>query len=1195
MAITLRDKIQIAMGNLEGLSGDEGDFYNDEQLAYIAGLYAVDASNPTKDEVNRIAAEVCFSVANYHADTNPDRSKRYRERGTYLRNISRSLTQFAEDIVTPASGQNPSGGGNTPGIASVVTNSTLTGNGTTDNPLGVENPFTAADEAKLAGIESGAQVNPARAGAFTAADETKLDNLKNLDTAEIIRVVYGTPTDGQQIRYDNTNTRFEFFTAPTIPARAGAFTAADEAKLDGIESGAEVNPPHTVSFSALAGSSADADGQIFFENALGNEIQSGNLLDASYVTVADYNASYTASNLGSPGTQLDAVNVQPFFNDHTDKDGIFVIHILVGSQTGFLRIASVAEVSGGYRCRISDMSGTVNVSGTGQTIRVRASDDLIVFPNEILDQPWPTKQELAGSETDRYASYTNSFLAGLADGFICLFTGTTAPTDARAIGQPDIATGSGVIAFTRLRKDADPNNFQLAEALSVSDYPIGKLLHLSLDRDKGSYLAVTLTATPTLVTSGSTNYLWGTASWVETGNIANVTTAGNYFKISEYIPTDLRLRIPARDITGAYWVDGDGSNVTDKLREVIQGRNEDEILENFTRVASGLASGGDNRYSISGNTITFSVAADSGYEDEDSITNDAKFHRAGIERAWIAIGAWIVQIESVNARYISQGRAQYLVTYDTIEGTAPALAAVSPVEIIGEDVHRGQLAKVAFRNNTPNIGGTGASNPVQFWREDGTWATVPTQVGQDLPELASVTNVGTSWTDIISATEYAGLSDNSWVLVIVQATGDNTKTDVGAFKKSQLSATAKWFASWPVSNNDNYRSGARLQFKLDGTGSSTKVQAQRQGPFGSTSLVTLIRLQGPKGDTGNTGATGATGAEGPAGAQGIQGNDGADGTDGRNPYRGIWTASTSYLVGDIVTRSSSDSTLFSCITANSDSSFTASKWQTLKGAQGIQGIQGNTGPAGTNGTNGTDGTDGTDGRSPYRGIWTANTSYLVGDIVTRSSNVATLYSCITANSDANFSSSKWNTLKGATGPAGTDGTDGSDANVTSANIVSAVHGTPTDGQVISYDNDNSRLEFTTPSSSGGGANIVAAEITSGYATNSLADAGLSVTITPSTTSKKILLECIGGFYIQGLSHDLILVQITKSDNTVITKGDYGIGNTSTGEGTISIAGIDSPASTSAQTYKVRWQKWVSANTLGAAPTESLVLKATEID
>ena len=50
----------------------------------------------------------------------------------------------------------PTGGG---GLAAVTSDATLTGNGTSGSPLGVANPFTAADETKLDSIDAGAEVN----------------------------------------------------------------------------------------------------------------------------------------------------------------------------------------------------------------------------------------------------------------------------------------------------------------------------------------------------------------------------------------------------------------------------------------------------------------------------------------------------------------------------------------------------------------------------------------------------------------------------------------------------------------------------------------------------------------------------------------------------------------------------------------------------------------------------------------------------------------------------------------------------------------------------------------------------------------------------------------------------------------------------------------------------------------------------
>ena len=75
---------------------------------------------------------------------------------------------------------------------------------------------------------------PARAGAFTQADETKLDGIAT-----------GAEVNVQSDWNQTTTTADDYIenkpTIPTVPARAGAFTQADETKLDGIAAGAEVN------------------------------------------------------------------------------------------------------------------------------------------------------------------------------------------------------------------------------------------------------------------------------------------------------------------------------------------------------------------------------------------------------------------------------------------------------------------------------------------------------------------------------------------------------------------------------------------------------------------------------------------------------------------------------------------------------------------------------------------------------------------------------------------------------------------------------------------------------------------------------------------------------------------------------------------------------------------------------------------
>ena len=175
----------------------------------------------------------------------------------------------------------PSGGGGGGGLSAVISNDTLTGDGTNSSPLQVANPFTAADETKLDGIAAGAEVNRTQeaiedivggmAGTgLTYDDAAGMINATSsggLSTVASDATITGTGATGSPLSVANpftdadeskldgiaagaevnvkadwteTDTNSDAF-IENKPARVGAFTAADERKLDGIEAGAEVN------------------------------------------------------------------------------------------------------------------------------------------------------------------------------------------------------------------------------------------------------------------------------------------------------------------------------------------------------------------------------------------------------------------------------------------------------------------------------------------------------------------------------------------------------------------------------------------------------------------------------------------------------------------------------------------------------------------------------------------------------------------------------------------------------------------------------------------------------------------------------------------------------------------------------------------------------------------------------------------
>ena len=126
------------------------------------------------------------------------------------------VNDTASEIVTKLSGLSgnarlpasavrdlPSGSGE--GLSTVATDSTISGDGSSDNPLSVVNEFTAAEKTKLGGIESGAQVNVGVE--YTQTEKTKLDGIEAGAEANI----------------------------------GVEYTQAEKTKLGGIESGADVN------------------------------------------------------------------------------------------------------------------------------------------------------------------------------------------------------------------------------------------------------------------------------------------------------------------------------------------------------------------------------------------------------------------------------------------------------------------------------------------------------------------------------------------------------------------------------------------------------------------------------------------------------------------------------------------------------------------------------------------------------------------------------------------------------------------------------------------------------------------------------------------------------------------------------------------------------------------------------------------
>ena len=270
---------------------------------------------------------------------------------------------------------------------------------------------------------------------------------------------------------------------------------------------------------------------------------------------------------------------------------------------------------------------------------------------------------------------------------------------------------------------------------------------------------------------------------------------------------------------------GTGVSSVSDLKELAQGSNETEDVGIFQRVAAGLASTGVNRFSISGNQIQFSVAKDDNYDEPTQNTNDAKFYRAVIERAWIRFGnGWEIRITSFTTRYISSNRAQYAIFYETIKGAAPGLNANTSVKIIGEDVHQGQLTDIAFEDIVALPSDT--SRYVLDRAADGTftWVKVP-------PSFTRITNIGyesgggSSWTDVLTNLEN---TDTIEIGGVFTAGGDE-RIIAGVFQFQDVPTDRAWAPGFPDS-------GYRVQFRRNGT----TLQAQSGGGSGHISNIRLL-------------------------------------------------------------------------------------------------------------------------------------------------------------------------------------------------------------------------------------------------------------------------------------------------------------------------------------------------------------------
>ena len=198
-----------------------------------------------------------------------------------------------------------------------------------------------------------------------------------------------------------------------------------------------------------------------------------------------------------------------------------------------------------------------------------------------------SKPTLKGKESDLFASYDNAlFGSNYFTGNICFFNQTTNPVnDTNAIGQPYLTTANNIgLLMGKPRTDSDPNSGFHTTSLNVSDYPIGtvRYFHQWHPYNANGLLKFTTTANPVKSGSGNTERIWLVGNLVETGDVSPSDGDGDYFKISEEIPSQLKALIPPSWIIGDPFVKkiGVGTGDTEILQtSLVPVRNPNGIYE----------------------------------------------------------------------------------------------------------------------------------------------------------------------------------------------------------------------------------------------------------------------------------------------------------------------------------------------------------------------------------------------------------------------------------------------------------------------------------------------------------------------------------------------------------------------------------------------------------------------------------------
>ena len=151
--------------------------------------------------------------------------------------------------------------------------------------------------------------------------------------------------------------------------------------------------------------------------------------------------------------------------------------------------------------------------------------------------------------------------------------------------------------------------------------------------------------------------------------------------------------------------------------------------------------------------------------------------------------------------------------------------------------------------------------------------------------------------------------------------------------------------------------------------------------------------------------------------------------------------------------------------------------------------------------------------------------------------------------------------------------------MTSRLIVNSIRHTGASSDAITLDNSGNITCNGTATGFGGGKILQVVEsaaISSQVTTSSTTfqDTGISVSITPSASTSKILVLAVGSAYIQGNSYNVKGEIRVLRDSTEITRTDHGYDSGTNGFGarlalSFNMSRLDTPNTTSSITYKTQ--------------------------